>query len=52
VLQELADLRVRGQQRLDPAAQRLVADTGFAQVGGTPLRRTFLQGGKENDFRQ
>src|SRR5262249_17816294 len=50
-LQELADLRVRGEERFDPAAERVVAGTGFLQVGGTRRGRGFLQRGEENHFR-
>jgi hypothetical protein len=51
-LQEVANLRVRRQQGLNTAAQRLVAGTGFVQVGGSLLRSAFLQGGKEMLFRR
>ena len=50
-LQELTNFRMRGEQRVDPAAQRLVARTCFIQVGET-LRRRFLQGRKEYAFRR
>ena len=47
----VADLRVRGQERFDPAAQSFITGTGLRQIGGTLVGRGFLKCSEENDFR-
>jgi hypothetical protein len=43
---------MRGEQRFNTTAQRLVTGTGFIQVSVTLGGRRFLQGSKEDVFRR